>query len=261
MYETLGCLLVDASPSNVRARPLASRSLAGKPLVDWVLRRASEAQQLQRIVVILPSDAGLEWLRRTLPSGVSIFQSQQHDALARMCDCLSEHPARGVVNLRLDCPLLDPCLIDRLVSSVSREEGVDYATYRSQSRRGESRLLSLLHAQLGLFAEYFRADVLRRLNQELTTSEQRQNLSAYLCARPERFVLRLVTLPPELDRTDLRLSLRHQDDWEHAEQIVEALGDDELDWQHIVSLLSCQPHLRRRMADLNQADLEASVSR
>jgi spore coat polysaccharide biosynthesis protein SpsF (cytidylyltransferase family) len=260
MFETLGCLLVDASPSNVRARPLASRSLAGKPLVDWVLRRASEAQQLQRIVVVLPGDAGLEWVKRTLPSGVSIYRSDERDALARMCDCLREFPARGLVNLRLDCPLLDPCLVDRLVSSVGCDEAVDYATYRSQERRSESRLQSLLNAQLGLFAEYYRADVLRRLNAELKSTEQRQNFSAYLCAHPERFALRLVSLPRELDRDDLRLSLRHRDDWEHAEQIVEALGDDDLDWQRIVSLLQCQPNLRRRMADLNQADLE-SVAR
>jgi spore coat polysaccharide biosynthesis protein SpsF (cytidylyltransferase family) len=260
MFDTLGCMLIDASPSNVRIRPLASRSLAGKPLVDWVLRRASEAQQLQRIVVILPADAGLEWLKRTLPSGVSIYQSDERDALARMCACLSEYPARGIVNLRLDCPLLDPCLVDRLVSSVGRDEAVDYATYRSHERRGESRLQSLLHAQLGLFAEYYRADMLRKLNEQLTSAQQRQNLSDYLCAHPERFVLRLVSLPPELDRADLRLSLHHQDDWEHAEQIVEALGDEDLDWQRIVSLLQRQPHLRRRMADLNQADLE-SVSR
>jgi spore coat polysaccharide biosynthesis protein SpsF (cytidylyltransferase family) len=151
--------------------------------------------------------------------------------------------------------LLDPCLIDRLVSAVGSDEGVDYATFYSIRREREGRLQDLLQAQLGLFAEYFCADVVKKLDRKLMSADQRRDFSSYVSAHPEQFVLKLVSLPPELDRGDLRLSLRHQDDWDHAEQIVDALGDDDLDWQHIVSLLQRQPHLRRRMADLNQADL------
>jgi spore coat polysaccharide biosynthesis protein SpsF (cytidylyltransferase family) len=235
---------------------MANRFLGGKPLIDWVLRRASDAEQLQGIVVILPSDAGLESFKRNLSCGVMVFETDAEDRLARVCECLREFPSRGIVNLRLDCPLLDPCLVDRLISSIGVAERVDYATFRSAERVGENRLQSLLRAQLGLFAEYFRSDVLQQLNRTLTNPEQRRDFGSYICSHPEQFVLRLVSLPRELDRADLRLSLRHQDDWDHAEQIVEALGDDQLDWQRIVALLQRQPHLRRRMAALNLADVE-----
>ncbi len=222
--------------------------------MDWVLRRASEAEQLQEIVVILPGGAGLEGFRETLPSGVQVFESNQADRLGRICDCLTHFPAAGVVNLRLDCPLLDPCLVDRLVSSVGRDETIDYATYRSADRADARGRPSLLHAQLGLFAEYIRADVLRKLNMELTRTDQRRDFSAVIWSHPEAFALRLVSLPSELDRDDLRLSLRHGDDWDHAEQIIDALGDDDLDWQRIAALLHRQPRLRQRMADLNYDD-------
>jgi spore coat polysaccharide biosynthesis protein SpsF (cytidylyltransferase family) len=187
-----------------------------------------------------------------------VFETDAADRLARVCDCLREYPAKGIVNLRLDCPLLDPCLVDRLVSSIGEGERVDYATFRSAERAGEDRLQALLHAQLGLFAEYFRSDVLHQLNRSLRNPDQRRDFGSYICAHPEQFVLRLVSLPRELDRADLRLSLRHQDDWDHAEQIVEALGAEDLDWQRIVALLQRQPHLRRRMAALNLADLETA---
>jgi spore coat polysaccharide biosynthesis protein SpsF len=293
MFDTLGCLLVEAAeatfgsgrsegtvsrgrltegprstslPANsgpsswegdspAAARPLANRSLGGKPLVNWVVRRASEAQLLQGLVVILPAGSGLEAFKATLPSGVAVFESEQSDRLGRLADCLEAFPARGVVNLRLDCPLLDPCLVDRLVRAAGPDTEVDYATYRSEERPARNRLQALLCAQLGLFAEYIRADVVRQLDASLTHPPSRQNFSSHLMAHPESFVLRLVSLPRDLDRDDLRLSLRHQDDWDHAEQIIEALGDDALDWQRIVALLQRQPHLRKRMADLNQADL------
>jgi spore coat polysaccharide biosynthesis protein SpsF (cytidylyltransferase family) len=281
MVDTLGCLLVEAVDAAFRfvparrdvpteprksasggvatalgARPLACRSLAGKPLIDWVLRRASDAELLQEIVVILPAGIGFESFRSAVPSGVTVYESDASDRLARLARCLDEFPARGVVNLRVDCPLLDPCLIDRLVSSVGNDQGIDYATFYSVRREREGWLQDLLRAQLGLFAEYFRADVLKELDRTLMSADQRRDFSSYVSAHPEQFVLRLVSLPPELDRGDLRLSLRHQDDWDHAEQIVDALGDEDLDWQQIVSLLQRHPHLRRRMADLNQADLK-----
>jgi spore coat polysaccharide biosynthesis protein SpsF (cytidylyltransferase family) len=64
----------------------------------------------------------------------------------------------------------------------------------------------------------------------------------------------MIPVPVELDREDLRLRIESVDDWEHAQQIVDALGDEHLDWQRIAGLLAQQPDLRRRMAALNQTD-------
>jgi spore coat polysaccharide biosynthesis protein SpsF (cytidylyltransferase family) len=101
--------------------------------------------------------------------------------------------------------------------------------------------------------------VIRQLNARLKSADERHDIGLYVRSHPERFALRLVALPAELDRADLRLALRHQDDWDHAEQIVEALGDEDLDWQRIVSLLQRQPHLRHRMEALNRADLSGTT--
>jgi spore coat polysaccharide biosynthesis protein SpsF (cytidylyltransferase family) len=67
------------------------------------------------------------------------------------------------------------------------------------------------------------------------------------------FNVRLIPLPPELDRDDLRLKIDFEEDWEHAQVIFEALGHDEWDWQHVADLLDSQPALRKRMAVLNRA--------
>src|SRR5262245_18131431 len=108
MVDALGCLLIEAEEASPRARsgvlavegardrdpgrfarsdtsvatvrrPLAIRPLAGKPLVDWVLRRASDAELLQAIVVILPTGVELGDLKQNLPSGVSIFETDSRD--------------------------------------------------------------------------------------------------------------------------------------------------------------------------------------
>jgi spore coat polysaccharide biosynthesis protein SpsF (cytidylyltransferase family) len=70
-------------------------------------------------------------------------------------------------------------------------------------------------------------------------------------AHPEEFTLKLLQVPVELDRDDVRLALETQEDWAHAEAVVDALGYD-LDWKDITQLLERQPNLRQRMADLNR---------
>jgi hypothetical protein len=48
------------------------------------------------------------------------------------------------------------------------------------------------------------------------------------------------------------LLLEVEEDWDHAQMILEALGPDNLDYQGIASLLNQHPGLRERMAALNQ---------
>lgn len=64
--------------------------------------------------------------------------------------------------------------------------------------------------------------------------------------------MRMLPLPAVLDREDLRLRIDREEDWEHAQDIYEALGHDEWDWQGIADLLHSQPALRGRMAVLNR---------
>jgi hypothetical protein len=50
------------------------------------------------------------------------------------------------------------------------------------------------------------------------------------------------------------LRIESADDWENIQQIVDALGDEQLDWERIAGLLAQQPDLRKRMAALNRTD-------
>jgi spore coat polysaccharide biosynthesis protein SpsF (cytidylyltransferase family) len=63
--------------------------------------------------------------------------------------------------------------------------------------------------------------------------------------------LRLIPVPRELDRDDVRLRIDGEEDWEHTQTIFEALGPEHLDYHRVAHLLDHQPALRQRMAALN----------
>ena len=87
---------------------------------------------------------------------------------------------------------------------------------------------------------------------------QRSTVTQFLYSHPDVFQLRLLPSPAELDRHDLRLRIRCEEDWDHAAAIFEALGPDSLEWQCIASLLAEQSDLRERMATLNESEAVAT---
>ena len=175
-----------------------------------------------------------------------VFFGEGDDALARFAKALEQYPAEGVVRVRGDNVFIDPGLIDRLVTTAESHPNCDYVSYCS--RDGQPAILS----PVSVYAEWFRSSALRKADRLARSPLDREHVTRYLYSHPEKFSLRLVPAPAEIDREDVRLTVDIEEDWEHALAIYDALGPERLDWQRIASLLDHQPALRSRMAVLNR---------
>lgn len=245
MLNTLGVVQVRASLSDASLK--VSRKLGGKSLLEWVVRRVTDCLRLDGVVVVSASHDEQEQIAQLAPPDVPVFRGQAKDPLARLVAAIDEREARHVVRVCTDNPFVDPVLIDRLVTTADAHPDCDYISYCS----ADGRPAILKH--LGVLAEWCSASALRRANREARQTRDRENATSFLYAHPEHFNVRLIPLPAELDRDDLRLRVDHEEDWEHMQVICEALGHDEWDWQRVAELLDSQPALRRRMAMLNRA--------
>ena len=116
------------------------------------------------------------------------------------------------------------------------------------SRDGRPAILS----PVSVYAEWFRTAALRKANRLARDQLDREHVTRYLYSHPEKFNVRLMPAPDEIDREDVRLTVDIDEDWDHALAIYEALGPERLDWQRIARLLDHQPALRSRMAALNR---------
>jgi spore coat polysaccharide biosynthesis protein SpsF (cytidylyltransferase family) len=106
---------------------------------------------------------------------------------------------------------------------------------------------------LGIFAEWCRAESIFQADRNAVDSLDRQQSTRYVSSHPENFQLRFLPAPAEIDRDDIRLAIDHEEDWEHAHIIFDALGPERLDWRCIVELLADHPAMREKMASLNRA--------
>ncbi len=248
MLKNLGIVEVPSknhSPGG-GGRRFAVRRFAGQTLLEWVTRRMTEALLLDHVAVVTDSEHGSQ-LTNSLPVDLSLFISDpEHDSVTRLAAAVRHYQPGAIVRVDLEHPFIDPAMIDRLVARAESYGCCDYMGYCST--RGGSALL----AQLGVLAEWCRADAVLLADQKATQTTERAHLTRFIYSRPDVFQLRLLPVPKPLDRSDLRLSLSVEEDWDHAQLILDALGPENLDWQRITDLLDEQPAIRERMATLNR---------
>jgi spore coat polysaccharide biosynthesis protein SpsF len=245
MLRTLGIVQVPVDSPGAQ-RKLARR-VGGQPLLGWVVRRVTDCARVDGVVVLSGEAVDPRAIGHLVPLDVPVLFAAEPHAMDRLLRALDEYPAESVVRVRGDNLFVDPELIDRLVIEAGAHPGCDYVSYCS--RDGRPAILS----PVGVYAEWFRAKALRRAGREAIDPEDRRHVTRYVYSRPERFKIRFIPAPPEIDRDDVRLAVDVEEDWDHALAIVDALGPERLDWQRIASLLDHQPALRRRMAALNRA--------
>ncbi len=244
MLKNLG--IIQACFHSPRFRCNAMRKLGGRSLLEWVIRRVTDSIRLDGVIVVACETEDYRAVSRLVPSDVPVFFGEGGDALAQFAKALEQYPAEGAVRVRGDNLFIDPGLIDRLVTTAEAHPSCDYVSYCS--RNGQPAILS----PASVYAEWFRASALRKANRLACGDLDREHVTRYLYSHPEKFNLRLISAPAEIDREDVRLTVDIEEDWEHALAIYEALGPERLDWQRIARLLDHQPALRSRMAVLNR---------
>jgi spore coat polysaccharide biosynthesis protein SpsF (cytidylyltransferase family) len=231
-----------------RTEQFLRRQLLGKTLLEWIVRRATEAQRLDGVIVLAGPGEAEARLAALVPADVPVYFSDAADPLAACVKALAQYRSGAVVLIETDAPFIDPALIDRLVTTGLAHDECDYISYRLSD--GAPAELS----KIGIFAEWCKADALRKADRKARAAADRAQPARFLYTHPELFRLRLLATPAALDRGDLRLRVNCEEDWDNAIAIAEALGPDALEWQRIAHLLDEQPALRERMAVLNQAD-------
>jgi spore coat polysaccharide biosynthesis protein SpsF (cytidylyltransferase family) len=245
MGTTLGVVeLLPPNQTNISGPMfgMARRKFAGKSLVEWVVRRMSDAEQIRHLFILTPDTEACHTLAECAPPDVAIHFSPATDALGRLADFCRQHRCEGIVRLSVAQPFIDPALVDRLVASA---QGSDYAAYHGGQERCPNG------SSVGVFAEYYSSAALITAERTARGAE-RNEPGRFMECHPELFMLKFLPVPSQLDRDDLRLVIETEEDWEHVQIIFDALGPECLDWQFIANLLDRHPGIRERMAERNR---------
>lgn len=236
MAATIG--VVDLADS---ARQISGHRLAGQPILTRTIRQMTESMKLDKVVAILSSQ-DRKHLISLIPGDVEIFECDEPDALGRLAATAAAYDAEAIVRVRQNCPFVDPVLIDNLISAASCDPQCDYISYCSNDGRPAAT------TEIGLFAEWCRGSAICSADLICHDDEHRQHGTSYFYANPQRCKLRLIPAPTSIDCEHLHLAVGSREDFERLEEMVEALGSENLGWQAIVGFVDTHPNVCKATA-------------
>lgn len=189
-----------------------------RPLLELVARRLTDCQQLDEVLVVAGPGFERSRLSETVPPDVTVLASDRLDTLGQLLSAVEATGAAAVVKTDLEHPFIDPILIDRLVTTGRADANCDYVGFCLEDGR------PLSQSPLSTFAEWCRADALRRADQLSRQAQSGHDLAGLMNSHPKYFRLRFVSVPAAFESEKLRLVEDEHDAWEQAQTIY--------DWLH-----------------------------
>ena len=231
----------------VQARMTSSRlpgkvlsDICGKPSLQRMLERINMASSIDKVVVattINTSDDLIVELCEKLK--VDIFRGDEDDVLGRFCGAAEVAEAEIVIRLTADCPMIDPDVIDEVVSAFSINNH-DYL----------SNTIDRTYPD-GLDIEVMSIDTLREAHKKAVAPFLREHVTPYISGRrPDLGAgdFRVGQIRFVADFSHIRWTLDTKEDLQRIRSLVSKLPED-YNWLQALSIATREPDLLGNMID------------
>ena len=126
MLKTLA--IVQARMGSKRFPNKVMKLILGVPMIELLLDRLSKSKEVDQIILATSQDPkNLPLVEHVRSLGYSVFQGSENDVLDRYYQAARLHQPEAVVRITGDCPLVDPVVVDLVLSAFKSAE-VDYVS-------------------------------------------------------------------------------------------------------------------------------------
>lgn len=203
----------------------------GKPLLHWHLTRLVRSRRIDRLVVATTVEAQDDPIVDFCnASGVAVFSGSESDVLSRYAGAAAVFGAATIVRVTSDCPLIDPDLVDRVISAYGeRLPSIDYLS------------LDVSDMPRGLDVEVFSAKALRTADAEAREPSEREHVTSFIYRRPDRYRAESLTLGQGLG--GIRWCVDEAGDYELVRRIIETLvpANPCFTWRDCLAMMRAHP--------------------
>jgi spore coat polysaccharide biosynthesis protein SpsF len=236
--------IIQAHMGSTRLPGKVLLKIGNRSMLARVVRRALRARTLSAVIVACSTEAADEAIVRECERiGISYFRGSDSDVLDRYYQASRAFPSDAYVRVTSDCPVIDPEVIDHVVTRFEQGE-FDYAS--NTVRRTYPR---------GLDTEVFTSEGLARTWREAKEPYQRVHVTPYFYQNPQLFKLGFVT--QDVDQNEMRWTVDTPDDLRFITAVYDRLGGhDEFSWRDVLTLLERQPELAAINQHVQQKKLQ-----
>lgn len=217
-------IVLQARMSSSRVPGKMMREAAGRPLIEHVVARFSQAGPLGRVWLATSEESADDPLARCgTRLAMPVYRGSLHDVAARLLGLARQEGFRALVRISADSPFMDVGVVREVLELFSAD--VDLATNVGKRTfpKGQSveviRVSCLAAAHAGM------------------TADDREHVTPFFYRNPGR--IRMVNLESGGSHGEARMVVDTEEDWRRFQRVAETSGPGlaRMGWRQIMPLL------------------------
>lgn len=204
------------------------KRVGDETLLDIHLQRILKASKISSLIVATTTEGGSdEIVRIAKRNEVGYYRGSVNDVLERFYFAVKDLHPDYVVRLTSDCPLIDPQVIDHIITTCVAA-GCDYA----------SNTLKPTYPD-GIDTEVFRFSALERAYHEAALQSEREHVTPYI-KKNSSFnggsLFTSMNIESSIDCSGYRITVDTEEDFEVIKRLLENVGKG-ADWMDYIKYL------------------------
>ncbi|MCZ2392873.1 MAG: glycosyltransferase family protein [Chitinophagales bacterium] len=204
------------------------KTINGMSLLEIHLRRILKSNLINKVIVATTFEEGVEQIIDIAKKiNVMTYQGSVDDVLDRFYQAAKTEQPDWLVRVTSDCPLIDPNLLDEVIS-YTIESGADYV----------SNVLTQTYPD-GQDIEVFRYKVLIDAWKNAKLSSEREHVTPYIRNTQDsngQLIYKINDYKNDINYQDLRMTVDEENDFAVIERIVKEIGIDK-GWKEYVKFI------------------------
>lgn len=227
--------IIQARMGSTRLPGKVLKQVMDKPLLDYQIERLQRTKMLDDIVIATTvNEQDQEIVRYCEVRSLACFRGSEEDVLSRYYEAAQNANADVIVRITSDCPIIDPAIVDDVISYFLQDPSFDYV----------SNTIDRTYPR-GMDTEVFPFEVLNRVNQEATDYSDREHVTSFIVRHPHKF--RIKQVKQETDESGFRLTVDTPEDLLVIEHILRNLYVQSpfFSQQDVIAFLNQRPEIAR----------------
>lgn len=237
--------IIQARMGSTRLPGKVLKTLAGKPVLEHVIERASRIEGIDGVVIATTTDHEDDVLVQFVQNtSAKVFRGSENDVLSRYYLAAKENNADVIMRITSDCPMISPKVSGEVLSLFLKNSSHwEYASNVPDDHRSFPR---------GLDTEVFSFSALERANSEARLQPDREHVTPFI--RRETPSNKMGELLNNKDFSQHRWTLDTEEDYELLSKLVGSLYPEspQYEWEDALSLLERHPEWSSINAHIEQ---------
>ncbi|KHF39884.1 cytidylyltransferase domain-containing protein [Halalkalibacter okhensis] len=237
--------IIQARMGSTRLPGKILKKVMGKTLLEYQLERVRRAKQIDEIIIATTEKKEDDVIVQICnQNSIRCFRGSEENVLERYYKAGLKYHADLIVRLTSDCPLIDPFIIDRVIT-----------TYLQHNYDYVSNTIERTYPR-GIDVEVFSMSILQEVYNEASTLAQREHVTPFIYQNPIRFKLGNVRYGTNESRQ--RWTVDTNEDFELISKIITLLYPTNKNFtiEDILKLIKNNPDLEKVNSHIEQKEME-----